>query len=333
MSECAVCGNSQAIKEDSGDWIRMRCTRCGVFRVDHRWLAAARITPILAQDQRVLLSGVVRRDTDELGECSTGITHGSFRSLLARHDKPTNAIAQMERFIAIAANSASAFGAESDLLPMEAMLARLYLPIGDGVPLVSLIRAVADAGYIRPSAGNPYECILTAEGWRLAESLKQTQRTGSQAFVAMWFNTGMDAAFDVGFAPALRSCGYAPYRVDREQHNNKIDDQIVANIRKSRLVVADLTGMRPNVFYEAGLAHGLGIPLILTCNERAEGSSVKVDAAGNEEIHRERWVKMVEDGAFDVRQYLVMRWSTAEDLASKLQARIEALALALKTPE
>lgn len=49
-------------------------------------------------------------------------------------------------------------------------------------------------------------------------------------------------------------------------HNNKIDDQIVAEIRRSKLVLVDATGARPNAYFEAGFAAGLGIPVIWCCS-------------------------------------------------------------------
>ncbi len=43
-------------------------------------------------------------------------------------------------------------------------------------------------------------------------------------------------------------------------------DRILARIRESRFVIADLTHNRGGVYYEAGFAEGLGIPVIYTCD-------------------------------------------------------------------
>jgi len=48
-------------------------------------------------------------------------------------------------------------------------------------------------------------------------------------------------------------------------HNEKICDKIVSEIRKSGLLVADFTGNRGGVYFEAGFAMGLSIPVIWTC--------------------------------------------------------------------
>ena len=57
----------------------------------------------------------------------------------------------------------------------------------------------------------------------------------------MWFDESMDQAFEVGIEPAIEEAGYKPLRIDRKEHVNKIDDEIIAELRRSRFVVADFT--------------------------------------------------------------------------------------------
>lgn len=55
------------------------------------------------------------------------------------------------------------------------------------------------------------------------------------------------------------------YRVDQQQVGESLPDAIYREIKKSRIVIADVTGNNPNVFHEIGLADALGKPLILVC--------------------------------------------------------------------
>ena len=101
-----------------------------------------------------------------------------------------------------------------------------------------------------------------------------TPSNSSQAFVAMWFDDSMDAVYDHAIAPAIQAAGYEPYRIDRGNFLNKIDDEIITQIRQSRFIVADFThnpedSVRGSVYYEAGFAYGLGIPVIFTAHEDA----------------------------------------------------------------
>jgi hypothetical protein len=64
-------------------------------------------------------------------------------------------------------------------------------------------------------------------------------------------------------------------------------------------MIADFTGHRGGVYFEAGIAMGLNVPIIWTCR--------KDDIAN---LH------------FDIRQYNRIAWSKADDLARQLKKRI-----------
>ena len=67
--------------------------------------------------------------------------------------------------------------------------------------------------------------------------------------------------------PGISEAGYRPIRVDRYEHTNRIDDEIMAQIRRCRFLVADFTGQRNGVYFEAGFAQGLGRNVIWMCHE------------------------------------------------------------------
>jgi nucleoside 2-deoxyribosyltransferase len=56
-------------------------------------------------------------------------------------------------------------------------------------------------------------------------------------------------------------------KIDNVEHVNDINDEIIAAIRRSRFMVCDLTGYRGGVYFEAGFAYGLGLPVIYTCRK------------------------------------------------------------------
>jgi hypothetical protein len=108
---------------------------------------------------------------------------------------------------------------------------------------------------------------LTGNGFERVEKNQQVNKSSSQAFVAMWFDPELDPVWKDGFGVGIRRAGYEPMRIDGKQHNHKICDEIVAEIRRSRFLVGDFTGHRGGVYYEAGFAGGLGIPVIFTCRK------------------------------------------------------------------
>ena len=129
-------------------------------------------------------------------------------------------------------------------------------------------------GYLQNRGWIEYEpgsgvCKLTVDGYARLAELEKVAVDSSQAFVAMWFDSSMSDAFENGIKPGIEDSGYEARRIDWIEHINKIDDEIIAEIRRSRFVVADFTqgegGARGGVYYEAGFAHGLNIPVIFTC--------------------------------------------------------------------
>jgi hypothetical protein len=79
-------------------------------------------------------------------------------------------------------------------------------------------------------------------------------------FIAMPMGAGRPEYDDVHDAikAAASDCGLNAERVGDVESNERITDRILESIRKAEFVVADLTDGRPNVFYEAGYAQGLG---------------------------------------------------------------------------
>ena len=143
---------------------------------------------------------------------------------------------------------------------------------------------------------------LTVLGHSHLDEIDRTVVDSSQAFVAMWFDPSMDEVWERGFNPAISDAGYKAVRIDRKEHLNKIDDEIIAEIRRSRFVVADFTGARGGVYYEAGFAHGLNIHVVFTCRQDAMG-----------DLH------------FDTRQYSHIVWETPKNLRVALARRISAV--------
>ena len=149
---------------------------------------------------------------------------------------------------------------------------------------------------------------LTVEGYMHLSELKQANPESTRAFIAMWFGEPGDEKESMDNACqsmelAIREAGYEPIRIDKLNHLNKIDDEIIAEIRRSRFIVADFTqgksGARGGVYFEAGFAKGLNIEVIFTCRKDS-----------------------IEDVHFDTRQYRHIVWETPEELRTELRNSI-----------
>jgi hypothetical protein len=148
-----------------------------------------------------------------------------------------------------------------------------------------------------------YNYRITPNGWIYLAGVGADKP--DQGFIAMSFRPELDPLWHNGIEEGIKAAGYSPLRIDRKEHNNRIDDEIVAEIRKSRFIVTDLTGQNPGAYFEAGFAMGLGKPVIWTCRD---------DEVADKKVH------------FDTRQYSIVTWPPEqfEDFARRLSLRIQA---------
>ena len=122
------------------------------------------------------------------------------------------------------------------------------------------------------------------------------------AFVIMPFAQEFEEIYNLFIAPTLIEAGFEVFRADDIVSQRNILEDIVRSIIESDLIVADLTGKNPNVYYELGLAHALGKSVILL-------------------------IQSIEDLPFDLRSYRVVPYNT--HFASIQKAKKDLLELAI----
>jgi nucleoside 2-deoxyribosyltransferase len=287
---CPICGVQATYGGlpgvDGGEWL---CSRCGKFQVTG---TAESILRNGTRFPRTAISGWIR-DQNRAGIVPT-IHSDNLNALASLRVPPLRE--RLDRYLIAAASMSKMLGADFDASD-QFLIGSTY---SDASEMGFLVRCLEDEGALRHRPGGRYQ--LTAQGYIAADELRSRRAASSQGFVAMWFSKEMATAFEDGFAPAILAAGYEPLRIDKKEHANKIDDEIIAEIRRSAFVVADFTGHRGGVYFEAGFAVGLGLPVIWTCRKD-----------NIEQLH------------FDIRQYNCIDWRDANDLKERLRLRIEAL--------
>ncbi|HEY2854879.1 MAG TPA: hypothetical protein VGJ18_18615 [Gemmatimonadaceae bacterium] len=301
---CAVCHKPVTLRATVGprDAYRVECRRCVAYIIDGLAdLSVRHFEP----DKRQLLSGVLRNAAKH-GALVT-ITPENVEELVTLAQPPRNPLEVVDRLLVDIAHEAENFSGKVEI-PEEDWLSYYLATPPD---LGAVIQQLRDLGYVAefmepvrgagPGSRPGYLVRLSVGGWRRVQQLESTRTDSHQAFVAMAFADEMLSAFNDGIAPALNECGYRPLRVDSVEHNGKIDDLIIAEIRRSGLLVADFTKQRAGVYFEAGYAMGRGIPVIWCCRD---------DDFNN--------------AHFDTRQYNHIKWATPAELREKLTNRIRA---------
>lgn len=166
----------------------------------------------------------------------------------------------------------------------------------------NILEHLIDSGHLIKISGkeNAFEVKLSAGGWRmLEEDSRNNPVLNKRIFVAMSFAQDLEEIYEKGIRPSIGAAGFEAIRVDRVEHNEKICDKILADIRSCGLVVADFTGQREGVYFEAGFAAGLGKPVIWTC--------------------RSDWFKRTH---FDTNHYNHIVWKDIDELKTRLVNRI-----------
>jgi len=304
---CLVCG-ALVVRTDYGSSSpSYPCRACGPYRLTeyaaqrfHEAVGMAYGTPTLLQNHH-LLSAVLRERHELTGAEVPVASLDELRA--AARPLPDGYLGGVDRVLVYAADHLPRLGGKATLVP------QFDYPLAyarDPAELVGIVELGVEMKYLHMyrkgnQADDPVEVSPTVDGWRRLQEIRTRRVERRQAFVAMAFADDLAPAYADGIAPALEATGYRPYRVDRVEHNDKIDDRIVAGIRQSGLLVADFTLHRGGVYFEAGLALGLGLPVIWTCRR---------DDIGN--------------AHFDTRQYNHIVWDAPADLLAKLRARIEA---------
>lgn len=311
--KCIICG-TDAIKSPSNGVFHYECPNCGKFCVSHDF--ENRDVDINEKTAKHLLSGYIR-EQNEYGKEDTLISNKNVFDILSSPIIPKSIEEKEQKF----------------LLALERRTKYLSQPVKDGVIFSSAIsysyndneakairRSLVGKGMIKSSGNSSGGCDLTYSGLKEAQKLKLAVSNSAFAFVAMWFNDEeMKGAYESAIKPAVQIATegqLTAFRVDNKEHNNDITDEIIAGIKDSRFVIADMTGYRGGVYYEAGFARGLGKPVILTCrNDWFDGEMDHDGKVIKEKIH------------FDINHLNVIVWNTVDELKERLISRIKATIL------
>lgn len=135
---------------------------------------------------------------------------------------------------------------------------------------------------------------LTEQGWSEAAARAGGRKLKS-CFVLLSDDVDLCAEWSERLLPKLEQCGYQARLFN---HSGTDNTDSMQQISESKLIIADLTNHSPDVYFAAGYALGLNIPVIWTVN-RTYADKLFVQT----------------------QQIRPIVWDTAEELAAVLQQR------------
>ncbi len=322
---CIFCGQHVEKPMTSGDNYRFDCQNCGIYKITGTALEDMPNSVKKFQERKHLISGFLR-EMAELGLLTEMITSYNYNSLLSSSLIPKNALEKLNKLILFFYRKTEYLYQEIEIVFSQTAIAYAK----NEQELKNMIQALSSLDYIDASSktlqNRKYHLTLT--GIEKAEALHKEVKQSKQCFVAMWFDDYMVSIFTDFIANAVKDAGYDPFIISLKEHNDDICDEIIAEIRKSKFLIADFTGQRGGVYFEAGFAYGLGLPVIWTCHEdwfnKIVDKEVEVSVKGTMGkglIKEERFTH------FDVNHYNFIVWKDGKDLYEKLRNRIMATIL------
>jgi hypothetical protein len=290
---CEVCRSEQAEHgATTGDYLRQDCPRCGSFKLSGS--AQSLIRTALGKARRAQLSGWVRAQNN--AGVVPLITSTVLNNVL---DRPKPSVS--ERAFGLLQEAERGLESLGDRFRInEPRFLAASFSVDDS-EVEYLARVLGDLRMMELTSMDGEGEILP-NGYLKLDELRSPTGGSIQAFIAMWFDGSLADAFDKGHREGVFRAGYDPVRIDRVEHINRIDDEIIRQINASKFLVADFTGHRGGVYFEAGYALGKSIPVFWTCRKSDLG-----------QLH------------FDIRQFNCIDWESPEDLAKRLSSRIEAV--------
>ncbi|MBP1936073.1 hypothetical protein [Paenibacillus sediminis] len=137
---------------------------------------------------------------------------------------------------------------------------------------------------------------LTDKGWSEAAA-RAGGRKLKPCSVLLGDDHELSAQWSEQVLPRIEQCGYQPILVNHSNKTNR-DNDFTKQISESKLIIADLTSHSPEVYFAAGYALGMNIPVIFT-------------------VKRSHL-----DQVIPSHQIRPLAWDTAEELAAMLQQKL-----------
>ena len=297
--QCPVCGWNQGVvivppTEPTED---VSCPRCGNFLISFE---AKTILKDMSLESKAPLIGLLRERSLRGLEPLT-IKTDNFENLMAER----RAISLPERVDHFLLNLSLLTASPGDYVTIhfERDFPLGYCEKVEGLYFIRDILVEDKLIQLKGETTDQYRLTLT--GWARAAELQRGAIDSSAVFVAMSFKPEWDTAWKEGIRSAIEEdCGYMALRVDAVEHAEDINDRIIAEIRRSKFMVADFSANPGGVYLEAGFEMGLGRTVIWTCQDDDERKKA---------LH------------FDISHYNFIFWKDPADLRKRLRDRILAL--------
>ncbi|WP_395375794.1 hypothetical protein [Marinicella sp. W31] len=298
MEKCKFCGNectSQLVHSHS-DNMAIDCSLCGKYLMDECLYDDF----TLDESKLYVVSSWIREKNDELKK-------NGLKKYPTINNSKLNEIINLRK--------------KSIQEKFDLMMGNLYLSLNidkylmtrcwskDETEFENLFQKSIDLGYVNGSVSGITDKMytvhgLTFDGLEYIESLEEPNKSSKKIFVAFNFEDNMISIFNSYVRKAIEDLNfiYTVVNQNNSSHDKAISDEIIATLKSCKILIADFSNQRNSVYFEAGFAMGMGIPIIWTCHE-----------------------DHIEELSFDTRQFPHIVWKDGEDLQQQIMNRIRVI--------
>jgi nucleoside 2-deoxyribosyltransferase len=296
--KCKICGSNAIEEPRTRDGVTINCTNCGRYFV----AGSLFIEDYHDKSNFYKLSSWIREQHDEFNVNVPEFSTHNFDEILNIRDKRIQ-----EKFDLMMVYL-------SKLKMYEDLSKKIFTKcwIRDGNEFDQLFKKSLSIGYIegeenKTIAGDysfPFFKNITFDGLEYVENLDNPNQSSKNIFVAFNFEDALNEVFNIHLNKAITENGfnYTVVNQDNVEHNKSINDEIIVKLKSSKIVIADFTNHRNSVYFEAGFAMGMNIPIIWTCQKGHD-----------------------KEMSFDTRQFPHILWENKDDLVKQVIDRIKVI--------
>ena len=294
IDSCPVCGRNlppNSTMFDTNRIFQIDCTLCGQYQIGDIALSVLK-----DEAPNPSLSGILRLRS-EIGQPEL-VTRDNYKVLQSIAPASNDVPSKLRYLLRHIARKSNYPGEDIELSRTQDYSVCFG---ASSEELHYLVKSAEALGFLTVIAIHSvgFRAHLTPNGWEEIKRLPTLE--SSDAFVAMSFAKEplLNDAWEQAIEPAIGSCGYRAVRVDKEEYLGDIVFEIIARMRESRFVLADVTEHKNGVYFEGGYAMGLGLPVIWMCHEDD-----------------------IDDAHFDTSHLNHLVWSDLNELRKNLENRI-----------
>jgi hypothetical protein len=220
LNDCVICRGPARDLDRHGDVVEVECERCGRYNYIGSVFPTLSSDHLLSSKQRPIISGWIWSQ-NHVGAVPT-ITTDNIAGLLAQTLSPF--LERAKRLLIYMVDKSEKLGTNLNIY-VNAVGGMVETFENNEIEFLSQL--LIEENLVRKIQGGPF-LRVTPKGFLKADEWRATASSGTQGFVAMWFDPTTEEPWQEGIQRGIEAAGYSALRINMKEHTNKICDEIIS---------------------------------------------------------------------------------------------------------